>query len=58
MNNRKIAQETDEITEELERLVARPRTPITEMKIRKLLKRAGYPVTAKNFARRKHGGRP
>lgn len=58
MNTHKVAQETDEIAEELERLVARPRTPITEMKIRKLLKRAGYPATAKEFAKRKIGGRP
>lgn len=57
-NAEQVAEENEAIENELAELVAKPRTQLTEMKIRKLLKRAGYPETAKKFARRKLGGRP
>lgn len=55
---KQVAEENEAIEKELAELVAKPRTQLTEMKIRKLLKRAGYPETAKKFARRKLGGKP
>lgn len=51
-------QETDEILAELERVVALPRTRVTELKIKRLMKRAGWPETAKTMFKRKHRGKP
>lgn len=51
--NKKYQEDTEAIIAELEYWTSKPRNSYTEKKVKKLLIKAGYPVTAKKLGRRR-----